>query len=85
MPMTWPLTFSSPPFDWYLTNDEANGDRAAGNRGKLGVARGSYKAVLISLCLLDLRRCRRLTDLASRDEIMLLCLNNERGLCRPRG
>lgn len=40
--MTWPLTFSSAPFDWYLTNEEEDGRRAA-EREKAEVARGSYR------------------------------------------
>ncbi len=44
IPMTGPLTFSSPEsFDWYLTKDDAKGERmeAAVERGKADVARGS--------------------------------------------
>ncbi len=42
MPMTWPLTFSSPPLELYRTKEEHKGDRAADDREKADVARGSY-------------------------------------------
>ncbi len=41
IPMTWPLTFSSPPFELYLTNDEPSGERIAEERENAEVARGS--------------------------------------------
>ena len=39
--MTCPLTFSSPPFDWNLTNDEPRREGRAEDREKAEVARGS--------------------------------------------
>lgn len=41
MPMTWPLTFSSPPSAYPLMNDEPRGDLTAGERRKAEDARGS--------------------------------------------
>ena len=40
MPITWPLTFSSPPLDWYLAKEEVMG-RRVDVRVKAEVARGS--------------------------------------------
>lgn len=41
MPITWPLTFSSPPLDWCLKNAETKGERVAERREKGRLARGS--------------------------------------------
>lgn len=45
--MTWPLTFSSPPFDWYLAKEEAKGECVAEKREKDEVARGSWNDILV--------------------------------------
>lgn len=42
IPMTWPLTFSSPPVDSWRTNDDAKGERRLAVRVKDEVARGSW-------------------------------------------
>lgn len=40
--MTWPLTLSSPPFDWYRAKVDVRGLRSVEGREKEDVARGSY-------------------------------------------
>ena len=43
MPITWPLTFSSPPVDWYRAKDDARGERVKEGREKEDAVRGSYR------------------------------------------
>ena len=45
MPITWPLTFSSPPVDWYRANDDARGERVKEEREKEDAVRGSYRLI----------------------------------------
>lgn len=47
IPITWPLTFSSPPLDCHLTKEEESGERVAGRREKVEDARGSYTTEMI--------------------------------------
>ena len=42
MPMTWPLTFSSPPVEAYRARNDVVGDRMFENR-EMGDDRGSYE------------------------------------------
>jgi hypothetical protein len=42
MPMTWPLTFSSPPVEAYRARNDVVGDRMLENR-EMGDDRGSYE------------------------------------------
>jgi hypothetical protein len=42
MPMTWPLTFSSPPVEAYRARNDVVGDRIFENR-EMGDDRGSYE------------------------------------------
>lgn len=49
MPMTWPLTFSSPPFELNRTNDDPNGARWKTDvRVEAEVALGSCKQMLLA-------------------------------------
>ena len=41
IPITWPLTFPSPPEDWHRINEDAKGERATGERENVEVVRGS--------------------------------------------
>ena len=43
IPITWPLTFSSPSSDRFLMKGEAIRERKAGERVKADVARGNWK------------------------------------------
>lgn len=45
MPITWPLTFSSPPVDWYRAKDDARGERVKEEREKEDAVRGSYRFI----------------------------------------
>ena len=49
MPMTWPLTFSSPPFELNRTNDDPSGARWKTDvRVEAEVALGSCKQMLLA-------------------------------------
>ena len=49
MPITWPLTFSSPPVDWYRANDDTRGERVKEEREKEDAVRGSYRLMSMYL------------------------------------
>src|SRR4051794_18143492 len=69
MPMTWPLTFSSPPVEAYRARNDVVGERMFENR-EIGDDRGSYEKSVKQAPLRKTAWGR--TALDSREAIMLL-------------